>query len=108
MGLYQRARLFALTLASAILLAGCHTFRPYVVSATYESPRGIGHRDVTEQVRSQCQSAERGCIIDCNNNLAGDPDFGYVKSCNIEYKCASGATRTLEAIEMEPTRLTCR
>jgi len=47
-------------------------------------------------------------IIDCNNNLAGDPDFGYVKSCNIEYKCASGAIRTLEAIEMEPTRLTCR
>jgi hypothetical protein len=103
-----KAQVLALTLAGATLLGGCVVSRPYVVSATYQSPRGIGQRDVTDQVRSQCLSAERGCIVDCNNNLAGDPDFGYVKSCKIEYKCPSGATQTLEAIEMEPTRLSCR
>jgi hypothetical protein len=97
----------AVVLAVASLVSGCYNLRPNIVSATYQSPRGVGQSDVTEQVRAQCLSAVRGCIVDCNNNLAGDPDFGYVKSCKIEYRCGD-EVRTLEAIEMEPTRLVCR
>jgi hypothetical protein len=58
-----------------------------ILQATYASPRNGRSFDVTTRVRSQCQAGLAGCVVVCNNDLAGDPDFGQGKTCEIHYRC---------------------
>jgi Predicted membrane protein (DUF2339) len=73
--------------------------RPQIASATYASPRNGRSLDVTTEVRSQCQAGVAGCVVVCNNDLAGDPDFGQGKTCEIHYQCGENPAQTLRIPE---------
>jgi hypothetical protein len=73
--------------------------RPRITSATYASPRNGRSFDVTTRIRSQCQAGIAGCVAVCNNALAGDPDFGQGKTCEIHYRCGKNPPQTLQTLE---------
>ena len=73
--------------------------RPQIASATYASPRNGRLFDVTTQVRSQCEAGVAGCVVVCSNDLAGDPDFGQGKTCEIHYRCGEDPAQTLRIPE---------
>ena len=80
---------------------------PQITSATYMSPRNGRSFDVTTQLRSQCHAGAPGCVVVCTNGLAGDPDFGQVKTCEIHYRCGENLGQTQVIPEGRRERLTC-
>lgn len=80
---------------------------PQIVSATYASPRSGRSFDVTTQLRSRCQAGVAGCVVICTNDLAGDPDFGQVKTCEIHYRCGENPAQTLLISERRRERIRC-
>ena len=81
--------------------------RPQIASATYASPRNGHSFDVTTQVRTQCQAGIAGCVVSCNNDLAGDPDSGQGKLCEIHYRCGDNSRPTLRIPEGRRQWLRC-
>lgn len=81
--------------------------RPQIVRATYASPRNGRSFDVTTPVRFQCQEGVGGCLVVCNNDLAGDPDFGQGKNCEIHYRCADNRVQTLRISERRRELIRC-
>ena len=81
--------------------------RPQIASATYASPRNGRSFDVTTRVRSQCQAGVTDCVVVCNNDLAGDPDFGQGKTCEIHYRCGENPPQTLRISERRREWIRC-
>lgn len=79
---------------------------PQILSALYASPRNGASLDVASQLRARCSAGS--CQVPCGNQLAGDPDFGQVKYCNISYRCGSGPGQILHIREGEQFVLSCR
>jgi hypothetical protein len=77
-----------------------------VGAATYSSPRNGRSLDVTGMIRSRCQGSTDACMVHCGNELAGDPDFGQSKSCQIIYSCAN-QTHTAKVMEGMNLQLRC-
>ena len=80
---------------------------PQIASARYASPRNGRSFDVTTQLRSQCQADTAGCVLVCTNDLAGDPDFGQGKTCEIRYQCGENPAQILLVEEGRRERLRC-
>ena len=60
---------------------------PQIRSARYVSWRNGRSIDVTYALQSACPPMSGSCRIPCGNQLAGDPDFGQRKFCQISYQC---------------------
>lgn len=80
---------------------------PVIVSAVYASPRNGRQFDVTQQLRDRCSSAAGTCMVSCGNQLAGDPDFGVPKQCEITYRCGDRITLSLRTREGQRVALSC-
>jgi hypothetical protein len=76
-------------------------------AATYSSPSSGRALEITRIIRAQCAGNEGPCSIRCGNQLAGDPDFGQVKSCQIIYTCGVSQTHTLKVQEVMTLQLRC-
>ena len=80
---------------------------PRIARALYVSPRNGQQLDITAALASLCLSTVNSCEVRCNNQLAGDPDFGQRKHCEITYRCGSGATQELRIQEGDTRTLRC-
>jgi len=60
---------------------------PQILRATYASSRGGRAFDVTRLMQNTCGGGS--CRIACGNQLAGDPDFGHPKLCQISFQCGN-------------------
>ena len=78
----------------------------YILSALYMSPRNGRSLDVTGQIRSQCDG-QVNCQVNCGNHLAGDPDFGSPKQCELEFKCDTRSTHVLRVRQGGRAILSC-
>jgi uncharacterized membrane protein len=76
-----------------------------IYDAAYFSTRNGRSLDVTEQLRAKCQAGN--CEVRCNNELAGDPDFGQRKNCRFEFACEAGSRHMVRMREGESFRLRC-
>jgi hypothetical protein len=47
-------------------------------------------------------------VVNCSNQLAGDPDFGQRKYCRISYHCNGGTSQEVRIEEGERRNLSCR
>jgi hypothetical protein len=77
-----------------------------ILSAAYASARNGVSFNVTGQLRERCVAG--ACNVLCGNQLAGDPDFGTGKSCNITYRCGGSPSQELRIREGERFVLSCR
>ena len=80
---------------------------PQIRRANYTSPRTGRGFDVTHVLQSACSRGSDGCRIACGNQLAGDPDFGRVKMCQITYQCGSHAVQSVTLSEGRSVTLAC-
>jgi uncharacterized membrane protein len=78
-----------------------------VGAATYSSWRNGHSREITSIIRAQCADSQGSCTVRCGNQLAGDPDFGQVKSCQIIYTCGASQTHTMKVQEGTDLQLRC-
>ena len=83
------------------------TAGPSIQRALYVSPRNGHEIDVTGQLRATCSPDSGICAVSCNNQLAGDPDFGQRKYCKINYSCRGGGSQELRIQEGEKSTLSC-
>ncbi len=70
-----------------------------ILAANYLSPRSGRSLEFNGIIRSQCEGLQGLCTVHCGNQLAGDPDDGQVKTCQVIYRCGDGQTRTLAVQE---------
>jgi len=80
---------------------------PQIRHASYTSPRTGRGFDVTHVLQSACSRGSDGCRIACGNQLAGDPDFGRVKMCQISYQCSGRPMQNLTLSEGRSVTLAC-
>jgi uncharacterized membrane protein len=80
---------------------------PQIVNAVYASPREGRQFDVTQLLRARCSSSSQSCVVSCGNQLAGDPDFGIRKHCDVSYQCGGRNTQSLRVMEGESLALGC-
>ena len=87
-------------------LAGSGT-APQIRHASYMSPRTGRAFDVTHVLQSACLRGSDSCKIACGNQLAGDPDFGRVKYCQITFQCSGRPAQNVTLTEGRSVTLTC-
>lgn len=92
---------------TAVSRASSDISAPEITSAAYVSPRNGRALDVTNQLRSQCAGGPASCIVNCSNQLAGDPDFGQRKYCQITYQCGDGRLQEVRILEGGRSTLSC-
>lgn len=80
---------------------------PQIRSASYVSSRGGHALDVTHVLQSACRSGSGGCKVACGNQLAGDPDFGHVKYCQIAFQCSDRPLQSVRLTEGRSLTLAC-
>lgn len=80
---------------------------PLIRSASYVSSRGGHALDVTHVLQSACRSGSGGCQVACGNQLAGDPDFGHVKYCQIAFQCSNRPLQSVRLTEGRSLTLAC-
>ncbi len=80
---------------------------PQIRSAHYVSPRNGREFDVTSVLQSACRRTSGSCNVACGNQLAGDPDFGQVKYCQISFQCSGRPTQELRVSEGRTITLAC-
>lgn len=80
---------------------------PLIRSARYTSPRTGRSFDVTNVLQSACRRTSGSCTVACGNQLAGDPDFGQVKYCQISFQCSGRAPQTVSVTEGRTLTLAC-
>jgi len=102
---YQRGIYFVAVTAGPGL-AGSGT-APEIRHASYMSPRTGRAFDVTHVLQSACSRGSGGCRIACGNQLAGDPDFGRVKYCQIAFQCSGRSPQNVTLSEGRTLTLTC-
>jgi uncharacterized protein YecT (DUF1311 family) len=78
-----------------------------IESAVYASPNNGRQLDVTQQLQSDCDAATHECTVSCNNQLAGDPDVGTPKVCQISYRCVGRRLQQLQLKEGQSQTLSC-
>jgi hypothetical protein len=78
-----------------------------ILSAFYTSPQTGKALDVSNPVRLKCGGNIRQCLVQCGNQLAGDPDFGHAKQCAITYRCASTQAQVAQLQEGQTLQLSC-
>jgi hypothetical protein len=100
---YQRGLYYAAVIPGTVL-AGAW---PQIVRASYGSSRAGRAFDITHLVQAACLRGGGGCRIACGNQLAGDPDFGHVKYCQIAFQCNGRATQNLNMQEGRNVTLAC-
>jgi hypothetical protein len=79
---------------------------PQIRSASYLSSRGRA-LDVTHVLQSACRSGTGACKVACGNQLAGDPDFGHSKYCQINFQCGDRAVQSVRETEGRTLTLLC-
>jgi len=80
---------------------------PQIRSASYVSSRGGRALDVTHVLQSACRSSGGSCSVACGNQLAGDPDFGHVKYCQIAFQCSDRPPQSVRVAEGRSLTLAC-
>ena len=80
---------------------------PQIRQANYVSPRTGRQLDVTHVLQSACSSGNDACKVACGNQLAGDPDFGRVKYCQITFQCSGHAAQNVVVAEGKTVTLAC-
>jgi hypothetical protein len=80
---------------------------PEIESAAYVSSGSGRSIDVTNRLKSQCLGVPGACTVSCNNQLAGDPEFGHRKYCRISYRCSGAKAQELQIQEGETRQLSC-
>ena len=102
---YRRG-IYYVAVAAGSDLAGSGT-APQIRHASYMSPRTGRAFDVTHVLQSACSRGSAGCKVACGNQLAGDPDFGRVKYCQIAFQCSGHPTQNVTLSEGRSVTLTC-
>jgi hypothetical protein len=103
---YRRGIYYVAVTADSDLASGSGT-APQIRHASYMSPRTGRAFDVTHVLQSACLRGSDGCKIACGNQLAGDPDFGRVKYCQIAFQCGSHPIQNVTLTEGRNLTLTC-
>lgn len=80
---------------------------PQIRSAHYVSPRNGRELDVTYVLQSACRRTSGSCNVACGNQLAGDPDFGQVKFCQISFQCSGRPAQEVRVSEGRTLTLAC-
>jgi len=80
---------------------------PQILQASYGSSRGGRSFDVTRTVDAVCPRGNVSCRVACGNQLAGDPDFGRVKFCQITFQCFGRPPQRVTEQEGRSVTLTC-
>jgi hypothetical protein len=80
---------------------------PQIRYARYVSPRNGRSFDVTHVLQSACPRATGSCRVACGNQLAGDPDFGQTKYCQISFQCSGRPQRDVRVAEGGSLTLAC-
>jgi hypothetical protein len=102
---YQRGVYYVAVTGGTELIASGSA--PQIRRASYMSPR-IGHSiDVTHVLQTACIRGSGGCRIACGNQLAGDPDFGRVKYCQIAFQCSGRPAQNVTLSEGRSVTLAC-
>lgn len=78
-----------------------------ITRAVYASLRSGHQFDVTRQLQLSCGADLNACSINCNNQIAGDPDFGTPKVCRVTYQCGDGPLQQLQLNENQRQQLNC-
>ena len=58
-------------------------------------------------LEAACPRGGNSCKVVCGNQLAGDPDFGSVKYCQITFQCGAHPTQNLRMQEGRNVTLAC-
>lgn len=101
---YQRGIYLTVAAGSDVVASGT---APQIRHASYMSPRTGRAFDVTHVLQSACSRGSGSCRIACGNQLAGDPDFGRVKYCQITFQCSGRSTQNVTLSEGRNLTLTC-
>jgi hypothetical protein len=101
---YQRGIYLAVATGPDLTVEGTV---PTIRHASYMSPRTGRAFDVTHVLQTACLRGSGGCRIACSNQLAGDPDFGRVKYCQISFQCSGRSLQNLTVSEGRSVTLTC-
>jgi hypothetical protein len=80
---------------------------PIIRFARYASPRNGRAFDVTYALQTACPHNSVGCRVACGNQLAGDPDFGQPKYCQISFQCGSRPAQEVRLDEGRTLTLAC-
>jgi hypothetical protein len=80
---------------------------PRIRNARYVSPRTGQGYDVTYVLQSACSRTSDSCSVACGNHLAGDPDFGHTKYCQISFQCDGHPMQQVRVSEGRSLTLAC-
>jgi len=80
---------------------------PRIQRASYVSPQTGRAFDVTHVLQAACSRGSGACKVACGNQLAGDPDFGHVKYCQIAFQCNGHPTQNVSVAEGRNVTLAC-
>jgi len=80
---------------------------PQIRYARYASTRNGRSFDVTYVLQSACSRSYDSCSVACGNHLAGDPDFGHPKYCQISFQCDGHPLQQVRLSEGRSLTLAC-
>lgn len=80
---------------------------PQIRYARYASTRNGRSLDVTYVLQSACSRSYDSCSVACGNHLAGDPDFGHPKYCQISFQCDGHPLQQVRLPEGRSLTLAC-
>ena len=105
---YRRG-IYVVAVIPELATAGASTSgpAPQIRSAHYVSPRNGREFDVTYVLQSACRRTSGSCSAACGNQLAGDPDFGQVKYCQIAFQCSARPAQEVRVPEGRTVTLAC-
>jgi hypothetical protein len=103
---YQRGIYYVAVIPGADL-PGASGPVPRIQRASYVSPQTGRAFDVTHVLQSACARGSGSCKVACGNQLAGDPDFGHVKYCQIAFQCGARSTQNVSLTEGRSVTLAC-
>ena len=80
---------------------------PQIRYARYVSSRSGRALDVTYALQSACSAMSGSCRVACGNQLAGDPEFGQRKYCQISFQCSDRPLQEVRVAEGGSLTLAC-
>jgi hypothetical protein len=103
---YRRGIYYVTVVPRPVLPVGAGP-TPQILRASYGSNRPGRAFDVTRVLETTCSRGSNSCKVACGNQLAGDPDFGNVKYCQITFECGAHPTQNLRMQEGRSVTLAC-
>lgn len=103
---YQRG-VYYVALVPGMVATGSGGPAPQIRRASYVSPTTARTLDVTRVVQSACAQRGGSCQIACGNQLAGDPDFGRTKFCQVAFQCEGHPVQNVTMAEGKTLTLAC-